>query len=126
MPVSEDASWLVATDRAAATAFAPPLGFDEESLPDLLAEGDWARDDRFGWAILVDGEPAGLALVTSDGSGDAMVSLRISPGQRGRGGGRVVAASCYGDGSGALPAMVAGLGMLLVGLAVIFFSIRKR
>jgi RimJ/RimL family protein N-acetyltransferase len=90
MPVAEDASWLVATDRAAATAFAPSLGFDEATLPKLLAEGDWARDDRFGWAILVDGEPAGLALVTSDGTGDAQVVLRIAPGQRGRGGGREV------------------------------------
>jgi RimJ/RimL family protein N-acetyltransferase len=90
MPVAEDADWLVATDRAAATAFAPPLGFDADTLPQLLAEGDWARDERFGWAILVDGEPAGFALVTSDGSGDARVVLRISPGQRGRGGGREV------------------------------------
>jgi RimJ/RimL family protein N-acetyltransferase len=90
MPVAEDAGWLVATDRAASTAFAPPLGFDEDALPDHLAEGDWARDDRFGWAILIDGEPAGFALVTSDGAGDAEVTLRITPGQRGRGGGREV------------------------------------
>jgi RimJ/RimL family protein N-acetyltransferase len=90
MPVPADAPWLVATDRSAATAFAPPLGFDESTLPQLLADGAWASDERFGWAILIDGEPAGFALVTSDGSGDAMVSLRISPGQRGRGGGREV------------------------------------
>lgn len=44
----------------------------------------------------------------------------------GRGGGRVVAAMCYGDGSGALPGFVAGLGMLFVGLAIIALSIRKR
>lgn len=90
MPVADDAAWLVTTDRAAATAFAPALGFGTTTLPALLADGGWARDEHFGWAILVDGEPAGFALVTADGPGDARVTLRIAPGQRGRGGGREV------------------------------------
>jgi RimJ/RimL family protein N-acetyltransferase len=90
MPVADDAAWIVATDRGAATAFAPALGFDEATLPQLLADGDWAQDARFGWAVLIDGEPAGFALVTSEGAGDAQVVLRIAPSQRGRGGGREV------------------------------------
>lgn len=90
MPVADDAAWLVTTDRAAATAFAPALGFDTATLSALLADSGWARDEHFGWALLVDGEPAGFALVTVDGPGDARVTLRIVPGQRGRGGGREV------------------------------------
>jgi len=90
MPVATDADWLVATDRAAATAFAPALGLDPATLGDELSEGVWARDDHFGWAVLIDGEPAGFAVVTSTGGGDARVELRIAAAQRGRGAGREV------------------------------------
>ena len=90
MPVAEDAAWLVATDRSASTAFAPPLGFEEPTLADELASGAWATDERFAWAVLVDGQPTGFALVVRDGPEDARVQLRISPAQRGRGAGREV------------------------------------
>ena len=90
MPVAADAGWLAATDRAAATAFAPPVGLEEARLNDDLADGAWASTDLFGWAVLVDGEPAGFALVRSGQAGDADVRLRIAPGRRGRGAGREV------------------------------------
>jgi RimJ/RimL family protein N-acetyltransferase len=89
MPVADDAAWLVAADRSAATAFAPALGLGEDLAGDL-ADGIWATDARFGWAVLVDGEPAGFALVDADGRGDAQVRLRIGPAARGRGAGREV------------------------------------
>jgi len=90
MPVAEDAAWIVAADRSASTAFAPSIGFDESTLAEALAAGAWADDTRFAWAILVDGEPAGFALVVREGPDDARVQLRINPSQRGRGAGREV------------------------------------
>jgi len=90
MPVANDASWLCATDRSASTAFALPIGFDEAALSEQLATGTWAADERFAWAVLVDGSPAGFALVVREGSDDASVQLRITPAQRGRGAGREV------------------------------------
>ena len=44
----------------------------------------------------------------------------------GQGGGRVLVATCFGDSSGALPGFVAGLGMALLGAAIVVFSVRKR
>jgi RimJ/RimL family protein N-acetyltransferase len=90
MPVAEDAGWLCTTDRSASTAFAPPVGFDETVLAEQLAAGEWAADERFAWAVLLDGSPAGFALVVRDGPEDASVQLRIMPAQRGRGAGREV------------------------------------
>jgi RimJ/RimL family protein N-acetyltransferase len=90
MPAANDAGWLCDVDRTASTAFATPLGLAADQLRSDLDAGAWATDERFGWAVLVDGEPAGLALVTADGPGDARVELRIAPAQRGRGAGREV------------------------------------
>ena len=90
MPVADDASWLCATDRSASTAFAPPVGFDDAALAEQLAAGAWAAEDRFAWAVLLDGAPAGFALVIREGPDDAAVQLRITPAQRGRGAGREV------------------------------------
>jgi RimJ/RimL family protein N-acetyltransferase len=90
MPVAEDAGWLAAADRSAATAFARPMNLDEASLRDALEAGAWATNERFGWAVLLDGEPAGFALVSSEGADTAEVQLRITPAQRGRGAGREV------------------------------------
>jgi RimJ/RimL family protein N-acetyltransferase len=90
MPAAEDAAWLAGLDRSASTAFALPVGFDEESLAEELASGMWASDERFAWAVLVDGEPAGFATVVREGPEDARVRLRITPAQRGRGAGREV------------------------------------
>jgi RimJ/RimL family protein N-acetyltransferase len=90
MLVSDDAEWVVATDRAAATALARPHGWDPEKLAAELDEGVWASDDRFGWAVIVEGEPGGFTLVTGLASGDAEMTVRITPGVRGRGVGREV------------------------------------
>lgn len=90
MPVAEDAAWMAATDGSASTAFAPPVGFAADVLAEELASGGWATDERFAWAVLVDGEPAGFALVEQEGPGDSRVQLRITPAQRGRGAGREV------------------------------------
>lgn len=88
--VADDAAWVVDIDRASATALAPALGFEPEPLAEELAEGAWATDDRFAWAIMLDGEPAGFALVDGLATNDARTSLRIGPAFRGRGAGREV------------------------------------
>jgi len=90
MPVADDASWLTGADRSASTAFAHPMGFDEDVLREELDAGTWATSDRFAWAVLLDGEPAGFALVLREESDSARVRLRISPAARGRGAGREV------------------------------------
>ena len=90
MPVAEDAEWMAAADHSASTAFAPPIGFVAAALGEELASGSWADDERFAWAVLVDGRPAGFALVERDGPEDARIQLRINPAQRGRGAGREV------------------------------------
>jgi RimJ/RimL family protein N-acetyltransferase len=90
MPVAADAAWLAAADRAAATAFAPQVGLDPDALAGELEAGRWASDELFGWAVLVDGEPAGFALVRAEAAGDADVRVRLTPGRRGRGAGREV------------------------------------
>lgn len=88
--VSDDADWVVAADRAAATALARPRGWDVERFAAELDEGRWASDERWGWAIVVDGEPAGFALVTGLDRGTADIEIRILPAVRGRGAGREV------------------------------------
>jgi RimJ/RimL family protein N-acetyltransferase len=90
MPVAEDATWMAAADRSASTAFALPMGFEEIALRTELESGDWATSERFAWAVLLDGEPAGFALVVREESDGARVRLRITPAQRGRGAGREV------------------------------------
>jgi len=90
MPVAEDTSWMAAADRSASTAFARPMGFDESALHAELGSGDWATADRFAWAVLLDGEPAGFALVLRTEPDSARVRLRITPAHRGRGAGREV------------------------------------
>jgi len=90
MPVAEDAAWMAAADRSASTAFALPMGFEEIALRTELESGDWATSERFAWAVLLDGEPAGFALVVREESDGARVRLRITPAQRGRGAGREV------------------------------------
>lgn len=88
--VADDAAWVVQTDRLAATALAQPLDFDADHLEEELAEGSWASDERFAWAIMVDGDPAGFAIVDGLDGDDAAVTLRIGPAKRGRGVGREV------------------------------------
>lgn len=90
MPVAADSGWLAEADRAAATAFAPQVGLVDDTLAADLEAGRWASDELFGWTVLVDGEPAGFALVRAEAPGDADVRVRITPGRRGRGAGREV------------------------------------
>jgi RimJ/RimL family protein N-acetyltransferase len=90
MPVADDAAWLTAADRSASTAFALAMGFEEPTLREELESGAWATADRFAWAVLVDGEPAGFCLVQREDHDSARVRLRIMPSARGRGAGREV------------------------------------
>ncbi|WP_130650454.1 GNAT family N-acetyltransferase [Egicoccus halophilus] len=90
MLVSDDADWLVEVDRATASGLARGYTWDVDKLAAELDEGVWASDDDFGWAIVVDGEPAGFTLVTGLSGEDARMSIRIAPRLRGRGVGREV------------------------------------
>ncbi|MTV24041.1 GNAT family N-acetyltransferase [Nitriliruptoraceae bacterium ZYF776] len=87
---SEDAGWTVALDEAATTTYARDHGWDVEKLAAELDEGVWASDDRFAWAVVVDGDFDGFVLVSGLEGPDARMDIRISPTQRGRGVGREV------------------------------------
>jgi RimJ/RimL family protein N-acetyltransferase len=86
----DDASWAVELDEAATTSYATSHEWDVEKLGAELDEGLWASDERFAWAIVVDGEPGGFALVRGLSGPDADMDIRISPQLRGRGVGREV------------------------------------
>jgi len=88
--VPDDAEWVVAVDDATATPLAPSHGWEVGKLQAELAEGLWATDDRWAWAVIIDGQAAGFVLVRGLESGDARLSLRLSPAVRGRGVGREV------------------------------------
>lgn len=88
--VPDDASWVAATDRDSATSLAPALGLVEDDLRRTLEAGEWASDERLGWAIIVGGTTSGFALVDGHERHDAEVNVRIGPKARGRGVGREV------------------------------------
>ncbi len=88
--VADDASWVVEVDEATATPLARAHGWEVGKLAAELDEGVWASDDRWGWAVIVDGRPAGFVLVEDLDQGDAHLSIRLSPAVRGRGAGREV------------------------------------
>ena len=90
MLVSDDADWVVEVDRATASALARGYNWDVGKLAAELDEGVWASDERWGWAIVVDGTPVGFTLVTGLDGEDARMSLRIAPQLRGKGVGREV------------------------------------
>lgn len=90
MLTSEDAPWVADVDQRSRSAVVDAFDWDAEKLAAELDEGAWASDDRWGWAIIVDGEPAGFALVTGIADGDAEIEIRVAPDQRGRGVGREV------------------------------------
>jgi RimJ/RimL family protein N-acetyltransferase len=88
--VADDAEWAVALDDDASSLTARSHEWDVGKLAAELDEGLWASDDRFAWAIVVDGEPGGFALVTGLSTPDAGLDIRISSALRGRGVGREV------------------------------------
>jgi RimJ/RimL family protein N-acetyltransferase len=90
MLVPDDAPWVVSLDLEAATALATGHDWDPEKLAAELAEGLWASDERWGWAIEVDGGHGGFALVTGLDGPDADMTIRIVSHLRGRGVGREV------------------------------------
>lgn len=90
MLTSEDAGWLVDVDQRTASRVAPPLEWEQGKLAAKLDEGVWASEDQWGWAVMVDGEPAGFALVTDIASGNAQVEIRVTADEQGRGVGREV------------------------------------
>ena len=85
MLTSEDAEWLVGVDRSTTTHLAHPQGWHVEKLAAELDEGVWASDERWGWAVVADGAPAGFALVTDLRSDDGQIRVRLTPAWRGRG-----------------------------------------
>lgn len=88
--VPDDAPWVVDVDRDASTSLATGFSWNPEKLAAELDEGVWASDDRWAWAIVVDGHPGGFALVMNLDTAAADVSVRISHAYRGRGVGREV------------------------------------
>jgi RimJ/RimL family protein N-acetyltransferase len=90
MLVPDDAPWVVSADRVASTALARAQGWQPDALAAELEEGRWASAAQWGWAVVVDGEPSGFALVTDLDRAAAEVQLRILPAVRGRGVGREV------------------------------------
>lgn len=86
----DDAEWLTEVDKNTAEARSPAVGFEHHALAEEIAQGEWASDARWGWAVVVDGEPAGFAVVTGMLSGDGQMQIRLTPEQRGRGVGREV------------------------------------
>jgi RimJ/RimL family protein N-acetyltransferase len=89
MLTAEDAGWLVEVD-AQGGELARRQGWEEASLREALAEGEWATDARLGWAILAEGAPAGYALVSGLDGPDAVMEVRVAAHVRGRGIGREV------------------------------------
>jgi RimJ/RimL family protein N-acetyltransferase len=88
--VPDDAEWVVSVDEATATPLARAHGWEIGKLAAELDEGIWASDDRWAWAVIIDGRPAGFVLVEGVSGGDARLSIRLSPAVRGRGAGREV------------------------------------
>lgn len=86
---ADDAAWLVEVDHSGG-ALARRHGWDVEGLAAELDAGHWVSDGRFGWAIVVEGEPAGYALVEGLDTPDADLHIRVGRAFRGRGVGREV------------------------------------
>lgn len=90
MLTPEDAGWLVELDRAGYDDLARPFGWVEGKLAAELAEGVWASEEQVGWAVIVDGEPAGVAFARNLSSRDGILDIRLTHEARGRGVGREV------------------------------------
>lgn len=84
-----DATWMVQLDQAGYGDL-PSYGWVEGKLAAELDEGVWATEDQVGWAVIVDGEPMGVAFAQALISGDGVLDIRLAQGARGRGVGREV------------------------------------
>jgi GNAT superfamily N-acetyltransferase len=84
-----DAGWMVELDRAGFGPL-PRYGWNEEKLAAELDEGVWASDEQVGWAVMVNGDPAGVAFARTLASGDGVLDIRLREDVRGRGVGREV------------------------------------
>ena len=84
----EDAPWLVALDREGSYDYLEPKEWEEGKLAAELDEGVWATDEQVGWAVLVDGRPAGVAFARKLTSSDGVLEIRLARGARGQGVGR--------------------------------------
>lgn len=89
MLTAEDAPWMVALDRAGYGGLRP-FGWLEGKLSAELEEGIWASEEQVGWAVIVDGQPAGVAFARHLTSGDGLLDIRLGEAVRGRGVGREV------------------------------------
>ena len=88
--IPDDATWLSEVDRTTAGVRSPAIGWDRDPLIAELDSGAWSSDDQWAWAVLVDGRPAGFALVTGMTSGDGQMQIRLKTAERGQGVGREV------------------------------------
>ena len=84
----DDAAWVLALDGDTSTDLTPAVNFDDDAFGEQLDAGEWATDDRWGWAVVVDGEPAGFATVTDMRTGTGEMQIRLRADSRGRGVGR--------------------------------------
>ncbi|HEX2026565.1 MAG TPA: GNAT family protein [Nitriliruptorales bacterium] len=89
MLTAEDARWMVALD-AAVRGFVHPFGWEEEKLAAELEEGILASEEQVGWAVVVDGRPAGVAFARDLTSGEGVLDIRLLESVRGHGVGREV------------------------------------
>ena len=90
MLTPDDSAWLTAIDREGSFEFLEPKEWDEQALAAQLDSGDWATDDQVGWAVVVDGDPAGVAFARKLTTSDGVLEIRLARGVRGRGVGREV------------------------------------
>jgi RimJ/RimL family protein N-acetyltransferase len=86
---AEDAPWMVELDRAGYGQL-QPFGWIEGKLAAELEEGIWASDEQVGWAVMVDGEPKGVAFARNLTGSDGVLDIRLTQSARGRGVGREV------------------------------------
>lgn len=84
---SGDARWMVALGRDEDGPL-PPFAPNEDKLAAELDEGIWASEEQVGWAVMVDGEPAGVAFARNLTSREGVLDIWLRGEVRGRGVGR--------------------------------------
>lgn len=86
--VDGDAPWLVRIDRSSGGPLARPFEWDEGSLAERIAAGDWVTPEQWAWAVVVESRPVGFVLVHRVAAGERRMHIRLEPSARGRGVGR--------------------------------------